>query len=101
MAVPVLVPPRTGSLSGRSLATTMGQDVETGATAGSWLDWYVAPYVMPCDDCIQLTPSSFRVGRGGGYKNAVSELRAARRASQLFEPGRRYPDVGVRCARAP
>lgn len=62
------------------------------------LDSYAANYVNPCNDCADLTPGQFRVGRGGGFRVDATFLRTARRNGA--NPIDRLDDVGTRCARA-
>lgn len=65
------------------------------------LDWYVNPFpnAQTCSDCANLTPSSYRVLRGGGFYYDASYLRAANRYSSA--PIYRVSVVGFRCARTP
>ncbi len=61
------------------------------------LDWYADPYGTPCVDCANLTDASFRLHRGGAFRNVEM---AARSATRGFDPpSYRASDVGVRCAR--
>jgi formylglycine-generating enzyme required for sulfatase activity len=63
------------------------------------LDWYVAPYPNPCDDCANLTPATDRSIRGGSYNDTATSLRTPVRHFTL--PTDRNPNTGVRCARTP
>ena len=63
------------------------------------LDWYVDPYpTTTCDDCANLTPTSLRAIRGGGFNTDASVLRTSRRLV-LDPPTTRFINVGFRCAR--
>jgi len=63
------------------------------------LDWY-ATYVTPCADCSNLTATSSRVVRGGGFALGTPDSLASYRSSTT-PPTYRYFDVGARCARTP
>jgi sulfatase modifying factor 1 len=61
------------------------------------LDWYATPYSNPCTDCADLSAASFRVHRGGGFRNTEVSSRTATRG---YDPTTyRASDVGGRCAR--
>jgi formylglycine-generating enzyme len=62
-------------------------------------DWHASSYPLPCDDCANLTASSLRVFRGGGFLSLQPAMSAARRSGN--SPSSRGPDLGVRCARMP
>ena len=61
------------------------------------LDWHTSGYLIPCNDCANLMPSSNRVLRGGSFTYMASDLRTASRDFNL--PAIRLYDVGFRCAR--
>ena len=65
------------------------------------LDWYVSPYPDPqtCNDCANLTASSYRVLLGGSFNVDASNLRAANRF--FNNPISRSGSIGFRCARTP
>lgn len=63
------------------------------------LDWFQSPYGVPCDDCADLTPATFRVFRGGSFGDAASVLRSGDRVDAA--PMSRGGPDGVRCARKP
>lgn len=63
------------------------------------LDWE-GPYTAPCEDCARLTGTGARVDRGGSfYDETVQYLHGLARHFDYPRTG--YPNVGVRCARAP
>ena len=76
-----------------------GQADLAGNAYGWALDWYQSPYANPCNDCADLTPTSDRVIRGGGFPSPASNLRGAHR--DYASPNARGSDIGVRCARTP
>jgi len=57
-----------------------------------------ADYILPCDNCVNEAPGTFRIARGGSFADT---------ASTLVEPFRAYGfstafyENGVRCARTP
>jgi formylglycine-generating enzyme required for sulfatase activity len=63
------------------------------------LDWFTSPYsISQCDNCADLTDSSIRVLRGGGFFIIDAPyLRSA--ARDKYNPADRSYDVGSRCAR--
>jgi formylglycine-generating enzyme required for sulfatase activity len=62
------------------------------------LDEYQSPYVDPCTDCANLSPSSYRVIRGGDFFY-LTDLQSWARGGP--DPSWRYNTVGLRCARSP
>lgn len=57
---------------------------------------FQGPYENPCGDCVNLTPASSRVTRGGAFGDT------ARGASRYFSlPVPRNDTFGIRCARVP
>jgi formylglycine-generating enzyme len=74
-----------------------GQADLAGNVSEWTLDWYQSAYVDPCADCADLTPSTSRVFRGGGFYEGASSLRTAFR--NVVAPTGRYDTLGVRCAR--
>lgn len=79
-----------------------GQADLAGNMAEWTLDWDSADYVIPCDNCAELTPGKFRVLRGGNWYNNESFLDTRFHFSstpKLTEMGDFDPDtVGIRCA---
>jgi len=75
-----------------------GQSDLTGNVSEWTLDWYVSPYTNPCTDCVTLV-GSYRVIRGGGFRDDAALLRAGFRYYDT--PAGRRDYVGVRCARTP
>jgi formylglycine-generating enzyme required for sulfatase activity len=72
---------------------------DLGGNVFEWtLDWYAA-YVNPCTNCANITTSSSRVVRGGGFSNDATLLRAGYRGN--LTPSGRSGVIGVRCARTP
>jgi formylglycine-generating enzyme len=61
-------------------------------------DWYVSLYTNPCDNCTNLTVSSNRVIRGGGFGGDASRLLSSSRTG--VAPSYRFHANGVRCARS-
>jgi formylglycine-generating enzyme len=74
---------------------------DLAGNAWEWtLDWYASTFPLPCNDCANLTTSSYRVIRGGGFASGVSYLRTAFR--DYYAPTDRFTGLfGLRCARAP
>jgi formylglycine-generating enzyme required for sulfatase activity len=69
--------------------------------AGNVWEWTLDlndAYVVPCDDCADLTTGTDRVARGGSWDHDHTYLRTSSRGS-LGPPTSRSLDVGVRCAR--
>lgn len=62
------------------------------------LDTGVAPYIMPCNDCANVTAGTTRVTRGGGFPDASNYLTTSSRLDRA--PGNRNRAVGFRCARS-
>jgi formylglycine-generating enzyme required for sulfatase activity len=72
---------------------------DLGGNVVQWaLDSYQSSYANPCNDCADLTSSSLRVIRGGGYRDAAPSLRGASRNGSA--PAARFGDIGARCARS-
>lgn len=91
------------SAPGRVGATSPGGDGRWGHSdlAGNAFEWTLdgsGPYPDPCDDCANLTATSDRVLRGGGWDNSATEVRVGYRLGR--PPDLRHRAVGVRCARA-
>ncbi|WP_437586315.1 formylglycine-generating enzyme family protein [Sorangium sp. So ce1000] len=64
------------------------------------LDWHAAPYPSgDCKDCANITMTSARVLRGGGWNDVASTLLSSGR--NYDDPSARTIDVGARCARTP
>ena len=73
---------------------------DLGGNLAEWvLDYGQPTYVVPCNDCANLTPSATRVARAGSFHVARNNLRAA--DGQTQDPTIYAFDTGVRCARAP
>lgn len=69
--------------------------------AGNVFEWTLdgsGTYPDPCDDCANLTATSDRVLRGGGWDNSAAEVRVGYRLDR--PPDLRHRAVGIRCARA-
>jgi formylglycine-generating enzyme len=65
------------------------------------LDWYANPYpTATCNNCANLTPTSLRAIRGGGFNLNASTLRTGRRLV-VDPPTTRFINAGFRCARSP
>lgn len=62
------------------------------------LDWYVDPYVIPCNDCAVITGGNERSLRGGNFSGSAAVLRAASRPHAA--PTLRDNSSGIRCARS-
>jgi formylglycine-generating enzyme required for sulfatase activity len=63
------------------------------------LDW-VAAYANPCTDCVNITPSTSRMLRGGDFTYVASVLFSPYR-SYTATPDSRDEEIGFRCARSP
>ncbi len=75
-----------------------GQADLAGNVTEFTLDKYDPAFVTPCVDCVDTATSADRiVVRGGAYEHAAPVLRTSYRAA--FDPGDRFPEFGVRCAR--
>ena len=71
---------------------------DLAGNVGEWgLDSY-GLYLVPCTDCVYLNAARDRIARGGAFQYASSILRTGVR--DLFMPSSRYPQYGIRCARA-
>jgi formylglycine-generating enzyme required for sulfatase activity len=62
------------------------------------LDWD-GGYPLPCNDCANLTPTTNRVFRGGGFFLMASYMRTAFHG--IFTPASHDAQIGARCARLP
>jgi formylglycine-generating enzyme required for sulfatase activity len=89
-----IAPVGTASLG----AGRWGQLDLAGELAEWTLDW-LAPYVVPCQDCVYLTDFSYRVLRGGSFGTDTDNIFPTARDGDV--PGSRNAFYGVRCARAP
>jgi formylglycine-generating enzyme len=61
-------------------------------------DWY-GTYVSPCTDCAKVSAGSSRVLRGGGFREAASNILPTYRNAN--DPTLRNDFGGLRCARKP
>jgi sulfatase modifying factor 1 len=100
--------------SGSGTCTGLGNIAPVGTAtlgAGLWgqldltgdvwpwtLDW-LALYVDPCTDCVQLTPAPNRTHGGADYHDPASYLLTSARHGN--PPLYRDPVIGFRCARSP
>jgi sulfatase modifying factor 1 len=80
-------------------AGPFGQQDLAGNVSEWTLDFYDATYPTPCNDCTAVSPGTQRVFRGGGFDRGLQYLYTSSRVPA--DPGGRFPDVGVRCARVP
>ena len=72
---------------------------DLAASVLEWaFDWLASPYIVPCDNCVDTTPATFRVTRGGSYFYDASFLRSAFRGGG-GSPEWGYINIGARCAR--
>jgi formylglycine-generating enzyme required for sulfatase activity len=72
---------------------------DLAGNVSEWVfDWYAPQHLIPCSNCADTRPSSFRVVRGGGFSD-FEEERIRRTASYANGPGDRGAGVGARCAR--
>ena len=60
------------------------------------LDWFTSLNSV-CDDCANLSETSLRVLRGGGWDNLLTDVRTNYRLDRV--PSLRHRAVGVRCAK--
>jgi sulfatase modifying factor 1 len=65
---------------------------------GEWSQDLYDTYVVPCNDCANLSTSMDRVFRGGAYDNEASSLLTSARRGR--NPKRPAENIGVRCARS-
>jgi sulfatase modifying factor 1 len=73
--------------------------VDLGGNVAQWtLDGHAA-YLDPCTDCANLTATSSRVVRGGGYDSPTSWVLASNRG--FGTPANRDSANATRCARTP
>jgi formylglycine-generating enzyme required for sulfatase activity len=63
------------------------------------LDWYASSYADPCVDCASLTPTAYRVLRGGYFVSVAPLLESSLRGGT--DPTKRDNSTGFRCARTP
>jgi formylglycine-generating enzyme len=72
---------------------------DQGGNVWEWiLDWYGAYSAPPASNYANVSPSLYRVIRGGGFSQGPGGLRATTR-SDFHEPTFRYRGQGLRCAR--
>lgn len=93
-------PNRVGRESSNGASKWGSSDL--GGNVAEWVLDLSNEYPTPCDDCANLTNPgnpAFRVVRGGSFASTSIELRTGSR--QVGTPSGRYPNYGVRCARAP
>jgi formylglycine-generating enzyme required for sulfatase activity len=67
---------------------------------GWLLDWWIEPahtFIVPCDNCANLTAATYRGIHGGSYGSQPTELLAG--YSSCNTPSKYFTDIGVRCAR--
>jgi formylglycine-generating enzyme len=72
----------------------------SGNVWGWLLDWRLDPahtFIVPCDNCANLAPATYREIHGGGYGSQPAELLAGYSSSNT--PSKYFTDIGVRCAR--
>jgi len=79
------------------------KQADLGGNVAEWnLDWHSSNYIVPCDNCAELTPGQFRVLRGGNWYNYDQALQTTFHFSstpKLTEMTDYDPDtVGIRCA---
>jgi formylglycine-generating enzyme required for sulfatase activity len=63
------------------------------------LDWFLTPYAASCNDCAELSATTTRVIRGGGFDGSPACLLNSLREDST--PLGRSESIGLRCARAP
>jgi formylglycine-generating enzyme required for sulfatase activity len=71
--------------------------------AGNVLEWtqdFSANYVVPCNDCANLTNGTWRILGGSGYAKVESTMVSSYRFA-LDPIYKRNGDLGIRCARMP
>ena len=74
---------------------------DLAGSASEWVfDWFAEAYVVPCDDCANLTPQDFsaqhyRVVRGGDWGSQYWHITTASRLTATPQG-----KAGIRCARA-
>ncbi|HTN88201.1 MAG TPA: SUMF1/EgtB/PvdO family nonheme iron enzyme [Sorangium sp.] len=69
--------------------------------AGNMWEWTMdryADYMVPCDDCANITSQSNPAIRGGSWNNAASNLFSKFRTYEV--PSSRQVTIGARCARS-
>ena len=73
--------------------------LDLGGSVFEWdLDWYKTPFVA-CTNCVNATPSTGHLVRGGAFEETDARLRPTSRPSQGATS--RVFDLGGRCARKP
>jgi sulfatase modifying factor 1 len=87
-----------GSRSPKGDARWNQADV-SGNVAEWVLDAYSPTYILPCDDCANLSYNAYGVIRGGSFLSEPLALTSGRRESRQLAA--RGPDTGARCVRAP
>ncbi len=90
-----------GNAPGAALRSPAGDSAwghaDLAGNISEWaLDYYHDAYVVPCDDCANLTPSATRVYRGGNFSNIPDLLRSSSRSAR--SPDYRSAGIGIRCA---
>ena len=86
-----------------SLPKGIGRWKQMDLSGNVWewvLDWYLGKmltYVVPCDNCANLTPATYRETHGGSYASGKYEVLAGYGSGN--SPGGYFVDIGVRCAR--
>lgn len=77
---------------------------DLGGNVAEWtLDSFAIPYaITPCNDCVDLSDTSLRIARGGGFDAGENYARVGWLLARFADGSTsRYSDLGFRCARAP